>query len=225
MNLTNKKILVVDDEKDIVDILATELVALGAIPIIAHNVADALKCIESNDIELVISDIRMPGSSGVELLDSIRKTRVDLPVILVTGFADLSVAEALARGAEAMVQKPFELDALFGLVEKLVKPLTERWNRVVSAERTTEVTEAQVSYGRGGFFIPGPQHTKVGSLFKLVVDRGEKSPRVFEVVCRWDRHQKKTGPDGWGAEIRAWDEATAKEGWDHSQDLAFIPMK
>lgn len=225
MNLANKKILVVDDEKDIVDILATELLALGAIPIIAHNVAAALNCIESNDIELVISDIRMPGSSGVELLDSIRKTRVDLPVILVTGFADLSVAEALARGAEAMVQKPFELDTLFELVERLVKPLTERWHKVVSADRTAEVSEAQVSYGRGGFFILGPLHRKVGSLFRLVVDRGEKSPRVFEVICRWDRHQKKSGPDGWGAEIRGWDEATAREGWTHSQEIAFVPLK
>lgn len=225
MNLANKKILVVDDEKDIVDILATELRALGAIPIIAHNVAGALKCIESNDIALVISDIRMPGSSGVELLDSIRKVRVDLPVILVTGFADLSVAEALARGAEAMLQKPFELDALFGLVEKLVKPLTERWFRDVKAERVTEVSDAQLSYGRGGFFIPSPLHPKIGGLFKLVIDRGEKSQLVFEVICRWGRHQKKTGPDGWGAEIQGWDEATAREGWSHSQELAFIPLK
>lgn len=225
MNLTNKKILVVDDEKDIIEIIATELLALGAIPIIAHNVSAALKCIESNDIALVISDIRMPGSSGVELLDSIRKARVDLPVILVTGFADLSVAEALARGAEAMLYKPFELDTLFELVERLVKPLTERWHRAVTAETETKVKDECLSYGRGGFFVPSPLQPKIGSLFKLLIDRGDKSPKVFEVICRWGRHKRKSGPDGWGAEIRGWEEATAKEGWSHSQEISFIPLE
>ncbi|MFP5490892.1 MAG: response regulator [Bacteriovoracia bacterium] len=224
MELKGKTVLVVDDEKDLCEILATELASLGANTLMAHNVKQALDLIEGHDVALVISDIRMPGSSGVELLDTIRKTRVNLPVILITGFADITVAEALGRGAEAVVNKPFDMDSLFELCEKLVKPLTERWMREVKCDKITTVGEEKLSYGRGGFFVPGGPLPKVGALFQLVIDRGTLPQKTFEVVCRWGRPQKKDGPEGWGAEIQAWDEKTAADGWDNETKIPFIPQ-
>lgn len=226
MQLKDKTVLVVDDEKDLCEILASELADLGARPLLAHNVPEALAIIEAQQVDLVISDIRMPGASGVELLDSIRRQHIDLPVVLVTGFADITVAEALARGAEAVMQKPYDMDQLFELCKRLVKPLTERWMKTFDAAHITRVPQDKLSYGRGGFFVNAPTGPQVGALFHLTVDRGEKPGLNFEVVCRWGRDKDKgEGPAGWGAEITAWDEEAQKTGWPHADKLAFIPLK
>lgn len=224
MNLRGKTLLVVDDEKDIADILATEVRALGAQAIISHNVAAASKLIESNDISLVVSDIRMPGSTGVELLDRVRAARRDVPVVLITGFADLSLADAYARGAEALLQKPFDLDSLFSLIENLMTPIPQRWARTVLALPEVHVGASDLSYGRGGVFVPSARPPKLGSRHRLVVEAAGEAPSVFEVVCRWSRQGKSAGRDGWGAEIVGWDEATAARGWPHATAAAFIPL-
>lgn len=110
--LHGKAILLVDDEKDICDIIAVELFVSGANPVKVHDVQSALKTMDERKIDLVISDIRMPGTSGVELLDILSKRPVKIPVILITGFADISEEAALAKGAFQIVSKPFDLDEL-----------------------------------------------------------------------------------------------------------------
>lgn len=122
MELKGKTVLVVDDEKDICEILAFELEILGAITLMAHNVNQALDLIERHEVALVISDIRMPATSVVELFDTIRKTRVNLPVILMTGLADITLAQAI-------VNKPFDMAALFEICAKFVCLFTKRWAR------------------------------------------------------------------------------------------------
>lgn len=226
MELNGKVVLVVDDEVDLCEIISAELRVLGAVPKAAHTVEEALKILSSSEIDLVISDIRMPGASGVELLNVIRRTRVDLPVVLITGYADITVAEALSRGAEAVVNKPFDLDSLFELCERLVKPLTQRWMREFQLATTKVIGEENLSYGRGGFFVKGDGPLpKIGTLFQVTIDRGAKMHKTFEVVCRWGRPERKDMPEGWGAEIQAWDADTAKQGWEHEEKVPFIPLK
>jgi len=116
MGLSGKIVLIVDDEKDLCDIIAAELSSAGAQPVSVHNVAEARKYLAKSHVDLVVSDIRMPKASGVELLDSVEKS---LPVVLMTGFSDITVPEALARGARAVVSKPFDLDELRRLCESL----------------------------------------------------------------------------------------------------------
>lgn len=226
MELKGKNVLVVDDEKDLCEIIAAELRVLGAIPVTANSVAQALEVIGKKTVDLVISDIRMPGASGIELLNTIRRSRTDLPVILITGYADITIAEALSRGAEAVVNKPFDLDELFQLCERLVKPLTQRWVREFELTSAKIIGEENLSYGRGGFFVKddGPL-PKVGALFQVKIDRGSRPDKTFEVVCRWGRPERKDMPEGWGAEIQAWDVDTAKQGWDHENKVPFIPLK
>ncbi len=226
MELRGKNVLVVDDEKDLCEIISSELRVLGAIPTSAHSVAEALSVFEQEEIDLVISDIRMPGASGMELLNSIRRKRVDLPVIFITGFTDVTVAEALARGAEAVVNKPFDLDSLFELCERLVEPLTQRWMRGFELTTSKVIEEKNLSYGRGGFFVKGGAPLpKIGTLFQITIDRGAAPAKTFEVICRWGRPERKDLPEGWGAEIQAWDANTAKQGWEHEEKIPFIPLK
>ncbi len=120
-SLYGKAILLVDDEKDICDIIAAELLVSGANPVKAHDVQSALKMLDERKIDLVISDIRMPGTSGVELLDILRKRHVKTPVILITGFADISEEAALAKGAYQIISKPFDLDELMSSAASALK--------------------------------------------------------------------------------------------------------
>lgn len=227
MELKGKTVLVVDDEVDLCEIISAELRVFGASPMAAQNVEQALRVIAQHKIDLVISDIRMPGASGIELLNVIRRTRVDLPVVLITGYADVTVAEALAQGAEAVVSKPFDLDALFELCGRLVKPLTQRWVREFQLSDSQVLEEDDLSYGRGGFFVKAAEGRlpKPGTLLQVKVDRGSRPDKTFEVVCRWARAEHKDRPVGWGAEIQAWDGPTAKQGWEHEEKIPFIPLK
>ncbi|MBY0518214.1 MAG: response regulator [Bacteriovoracaceae bacterium] len=118
--LNGKTVLIVDDEKELCEIIASELLVSGANPVQAHSVKDALERLSQAKFDLVISDIRMPGDSGVDLLDTLRLRGDNLPVILMTGFADISEHEAIKRGAGAVVSKPFDLDDLFKVCNQLI---------------------------------------------------------------------------------------------------------
>lgn len=74
-------------------------------------------------IDLVVSDVRMPGCSGLEVLADLRRTDWTIPVVLVTGFGDRELhAEARRLGAVAVFDKPFELDDLMTIVLGVVAP-------------------------------------------------------------------------------------------------------
>jgi DNA-binding NtrC family response regulator len=71
-------------------------------------------------IDLVISDIRMPGASGLEVLATLHSGEQPVPVVLMTAFGDRSTHEkALEMGAAALLDKPFELDELLSLADRL----------------------------------------------------------------------------------------------------------
>lgn len=74
-------------------------------------------------VDLIVSDVRMPGRSGLEALAALKDSEVRIPFIMITGFGDLSThAEALRLGAAAVFDKPFDLDDLCSAVVELVGP-------------------------------------------------------------------------------------------------------
>ena len=102
------RILVVEDEAVVRDLMLEILADAGYDVVGAGTGDDALDLLEDESVDLVVSDIVMPGLSGHELLERVRETRPSLPVILVTGagtFENLSAA--LTHGAAALVLKPF----------------------------------------------------------------------------------------------------------------------
>ncbi len=112
MNQDSKSILVVDDEKDICDLLSLELIDQGFTYFIAHSVSEAVHILKNSTVDLVITDIRMPHKSGIELLKELRLSDQTLPVVFMTGFADISDSEAMGMGASAVVAKPFEMSEM-----------------------------------------------------------------------------------------------------------------
>jgi CheY-like chemotaxis protein len=121
------KILVVDDEPDLRDIISSRFQMEGSQVTLAENGERALEVLKSTDFDAVISDIRMPGGSGIELLEAMNAMQgtahgKNVPaVILISGFSDLARKDALARGATALLVKPFDLDDMITAVFDAVK--------------------------------------------------------------------------------------------------------
>jgi len=130
LELNGKSLLFVDDEADLREIVASELEFMGATVYQAENVSAAKMILQSKDVDLVVSDIRMPSGTGIDLLSYIKQQNISVPpIILITGFADISTEDALNLGAEALLSKPFKLDVLIQVAIKLTSPERERYMR------------------------------------------------------------------------------------------------
>jgi CheY-like chemotaxis protein len=114
-------LLIVDDEETLRNAIMFDFTRKGFTVLSAENGTKAIELVKSNRIHVVISDIRMPGGDGITLLEQIRAIDPNIPnVILVTGFAEVSEAECLAKGAKKVFQKPFDRKALMNEVINLV---------------------------------------------------------------------------------------------------------
>lgn len=120
-------ILIVDDEQDLCESLAYVLEDLGFATATANTTAQAYHLIMNTKIDIVLSDVRMPGENGVEMIRRVRKQKPHDPVfILMTGFTDISEKEALSAGAEIMLRKPVKLEQLQALIERMRKQLQQK---------------------------------------------------------------------------------------------------
>jgi putative two-component system response regulator len=107
------KILIVDDEADIRSLLARGLADSSFECVQSSNALDALNKLKTDRFSLVMSDVCMPGMSGMELLRSIKRHDPDLSVIMITGVLDLATAvNSLKMGACDYITKPFDLVAV-----------------------------------------------------------------------------------------------------------------
>lgn len=115
-------ILVVDDEDFIREIICRKLTGSGFACDAAPSAEDALAKISQNGYDCVLSDIHMPGMSGVDLLRRIKLQNPDLAVILVTGAPDIDAAlEAMRLGADDHLSKPLNLAALEMTVDRALE--------------------------------------------------------------------------------------------------------
>ena len=106
-------ILCVDDEPEIGLILQDTLERMGHRAIGAKNVPEALGAIAGGDVDLIISDFRMPGLSGLEFLELLRDQGKDIPLIMLTGYATIEHAvAAIKAGAADYITKPLQADQL-----------------------------------------------------------------------------------------------------------------
>ncbi|UCH92474.1 MAG: sigma-54-dependent Fis family transcriptional regulator [Candidatus Aminicenantes bacterium] len=113
------KILVVDDDLSIRNMLSIVLKTSGYEVTTVDSGESALKRLNTESFDLVISDIKMPGISGIELLKKIKTINPEIPMIMITAFASANDAvEAMKRGAEDYITKPFNLDELKLIIEK-----------------------------------------------------------------------------------------------------------
>ena len=114
-------ILIVDDEKHYRLILSEVLQEEGYHSFTAASGMEALDILKSQIIDLVLTDVKMPGMTGIDLLDKIKEINPDLPVIIMTAFGSVEKAvEAMQKGAYTFVLKPFENEALIAHIAKSI---------------------------------------------------------------------------------------------------------
>lgn len=114
------KILLVDDEPELRNLIADGFQGRGYEVLTAGSAPEALKLLSaSSGIECMVSDIRMPGMNGIDLLKEAKSLYPKLKVILISGFADLSPAQAQELGATGLLEKPFPIKQLIEMVSKI----------------------------------------------------------------------------------------------------------
>ena len=106
-------IIVVDDEPVICQLLKRLYTKSGYSVTIVMSANEALERLERRDIDLVVTDVRLPDLNGLELTKRIQQNHPDVPVIVITGYADVKTAiEALKLGASDYIKKPFSAAAI-----------------------------------------------------------------------------------------------------------------
>jgi putative two-component system response regulator len=115
-------ILVVDDDAYVLESTSMLLSQAGYAVTTSTNALDALAVLNGNGIEVTLTDIKMPGMSGIDLLERIHAENHEMPVILMTAYAELNMAvEAVKKGAFDFMIKPFKPDYLSHTIAKAVK--------------------------------------------------------------------------------------------------------
>jgi DNA-binding NtrC family response regulator len=117
-----RTVLVVDDEPSARDLYREILEGLGFEAAMAESANRALAALESGQIDIVLTDVRMPGMSGIELLKIIKQKYPETGVVVMTGFGSVpSAVEAIKLGAYDYITKPFPIEVLRHTLERLAE--------------------------------------------------------------------------------------------------------
>lgn len=136
-------VLIIDDEKNYLIILEDLLSEEGHHVLTAENGREGLELARHNDLDVVVTDMKMPGMDGMEVLEQVRALNADLPVIMMTAFGTVEKAvEAMKKGAFHYILKPFENEELKVLVQKAV----EHHQLVRQNRRMSEILEGQYHF-------------------------------------------------------------------------------
>ena len=115
----DKNIWIVDDDESIRWVLEKGLAESGMDVQTFDSANKVIKKLETENPQLILTDIRMPGPSGIELLDKVKELRPDIPVIIMTAHSDLdSAVESYEHGAWEYLPKPFDIEEAISMVQR-----------------------------------------------------------------------------------------------------------
>ncbi len=117
------RILIVDDELDMLMLLRMMIEDSTDYEVeTTNNPSEAIKMLKEKDIDLVISDLKMPGMDGIELFDELREVSPDVPVIIITAYGSLELAdEAMKKGVADFITKPFRKDNILFTISRVLE--------------------------------------------------------------------------------------------------------
>ena len=117
-----QEVLVVDDDPLVRDLLADTIQSFGHAARLASSVDEALGILRESTIRLVLTDIQMPGKSGVDLLRSVKIFDPNIDIVMVTGVVDVTTAvQSIREGASDYIQKPFNVEEVRIVIERTLE--------------------------------------------------------------------------------------------------------
>ena len=117
------RILIVEDERDVLDMLQEVLASEGHAVISAPDGEAALACFQEQPFDIVFTDLNMPGVSGWEVAGRIKNINCSVPIVLLTGWdVQLEKAELKAKGIDCFIRKPFTIAAVLQALVDLCGP-------------------------------------------------------------------------------------------------------
>ena len=137
-SLEKARVLIVDDEKNMCELIETDLRLRGIASRWTTSAAEAVDAIHEEDFDVVLTDVRMPGTTGIQLCSQLSETRPDLPVVVMTAFGSMETAVAAIRsGAYDFITKPIEMDVLAIVLNRAIKhhQLTQQVNLLQTAQK------------------------------------------------------------------------------------------
>ncbi|MBW1840500.1 MAG: sigma-54-dependent Fis family transcriptional regulator [Deltaproteobacteria bacterium] len=137
-------VLIVDDEKNYPLILGAVLEEEGFETLTADNGHNALDILKNSDVDLVLTDMKMPVMDGIELLEKIKEIKPELPVIMMTAHGTVDKAvEAMQKGAYSYILKPFDNERMILYVNKAIA----MYRVVKENRRLRNAVESRFSFG------------------------------------------------------------------------------
>jgi len=191
-------ILIVDDEKNYLVVLEALLAPEGFEIATSSSAIDALSLIRNSDLDLVIADMKMPGMTGMELLEECKKLKPELPVIIMTAYGTIETAvEAMKKHAYDFITKPFQNEQLKLTVKKalenyrlikenklLSEALTDRFrhgNIIGKSKPILKIYDIidKVAQSKASVLISGPSGTGKELIAKAIHYGGPRKDRPF----------------------------------------------
>ena len=185
------RILVVDDEGSLLMTLAANLELEGFEVVEAEDGARALEILQRERFDLVLTDIRMPGMSGVELFRRVRRLHPEMPVVLMTAFAlEGLVEQAIGEGAFAVLPKPFAIEHVVATLARaaqrpLVLVVDERADSVVRELCTASVAARAAEDEEGALLVVRDQNVDV-CVVDVTPEAGTAGPEIVERILLHD---------------------------------------
>ena len=177
-------ILIVDDEKNYLVVLEALLTSEGYEVITVDKSIDALEHIGNPDLDLVITDMKMPGITGMELLEEIKKINFELPVIVMTAYGTIEMAvDAMKKNAYDYITKPFRNEEL----KLTIKKALEKYRLVKENRLLNEALSDKYRFGN-------------------IIGKSKPMMEIYDLISKLSRSKASvmiTGPSGTGKELIA----------------------
>jgi two-component system NtrC family response regulator len=177
-------ILIVDDEKNYLVVLEALLSPEGYEIVTSEKAQEALRVIQEADVDLVLTDMKMPGMTGMELLEEAKKIKPEVPVIMMTAYGTIEMAvEAMKKHAYDYITKPFQNEELKLTIRKAL----DNYRLLKENRRLSEALSERYGY-------------------RNIVGKSKPMQKVYDLIAKVAQSKASvliTGPSGTGKELIA----------------------